>query len=107
MPPWPTLVTFLRARLDEDEAAAKAAAYADSGGNWRYEEQARPVPRIIGTTSLTGQAERFLPELVTSARLNDHTCDQIAAALATSPEQAQLRYGDESPVADTRWPYDL
>ena len=29
------LVTFLRARLDEDEAAAKAAADADSGGNWR------------------------------------------------------------------------
>jgi hypothetical protein len=44
---------------------------------------------------------------VTSARLNGRTWDQIAAALATSPEQAQLRYGDESPVADTRWPYDL
>jgi len=56
--------------------------------------------------SLTGQAERFLPELVTSARLNGHTRDQIAAALATSPEQAQLRYGPQSPIADTRWPYD-
>jgi hypothetical protein len=44
------LVMFLRAPLDEDEAAAKAAADADSGGNWHYEDQARPVPRIIGTT---------------------------------------------------------
>jgi len=57
--------------------------------------------------SLTGRAERFLPELVISARLNGHTWDQIAAALATSPEQAQLRYGPQSPAADTRWPYDL
>ena len=52
-------------------------------------------------------AERFPPELVTNARLNDCTWNQIAQALATSPEQAQLRYGDESPIADTRWPYDL
>jgi hypothetical protein len=57
--------------------------------------------------SLIDQAERFLPDLVTNARLNGHTWDQIAQALATSPEQAQLRYGDESPIADTRWPYDL
>ena len=41
------------------------------------------------------------------ASLIDHTWDQIAAALATSPEQAQLRYGDDSPVADTRRPCDL
>jgi hypothetical protein len=57
--------------------------------------------------SLIEQAERFLPELVTNARLNGHTWDQIAQALATSPQQAQLCYGDESPIADTRWPYDL
>jgi hypothetical protein len=57
--------------------------------------------------SLIDQAERFLPDLVTNARLNGHTWDQIAQALATSPEQAQLRYGDQSPIADTRWPYDL
>jgi hypothetical protein len=57
--------------------------------------------------SLIDQAERFLPELVTNARLNGHTWDQIAQALATSPGQAQLRYGEESLIADTRWPYDL
>jgi hypothetical protein len=57
--------------------------------------------------SLIDQAERFLPELVTNARLNGHTWDQIAQALATSPDQAQLRYGPQSPIADTRWHYDL
>ena len=56
--------------------------------------------------SLIDQAERFLPELITNARLNGHTWDQIAQALATSPEQAQLRYSDQSPIADARWPYD-
>ena len=57
--------------------------------------------------SLIDQAERFLPELVTNARLNGHTWSEITEALATSPEQAQLRYEDESPIADARWPYDL
>jgi hypothetical protein len=56
--------------------------------------------------SLTGQADRFLPELVISARLNGHTWSQIAWTLATSPDQAQLRYGPQSPIADTRWPHD-
>jgi hypothetical protein len=57
-------------------------------------------------TSLIDQAERFLPNLVDSARINGHTWDQIARALATSPEQAHLRYDPESPIADTRWPHD-
>ena len=60
----------------------------------------------VEITSLIDQAGRCLPELVAKARLNGHTWDQIAQALATSPEQAQLRYGDQSPIADTRWPYD-
>ena len=38
------------------------------------------------TASLIDQAERFLPELVTSARLNGHTWHDIAQALATSPD---------------------
>ena len=50
--------------------------------------------------SLIDQAERLLPELVASALLNGHTWHEIAAALATSPEQAQLRYGP--PVPDRR-----
>jgi hypothetical protein len=56
--------------------------------------------------SLIDQAERCLPELVTSARLNGHTWDEIARALATSPADAQLRFDPESPIADGRWPHD-
>ena len=61
---------------------------------------------ITVTASLTGQAGRFLPELVTSARLNGHTWHDIAQALATSPDEARLRFDPDSPVADSRWPYD-
>jgi hypothetical protein len=58
------------------------------------------------TASLTGQAGRFLPELVTSARLNGHTRHDITQALATSPDEARRRSGPGSPVAGGRWPYD-
>jgi hypothetical protein len=57
--------------------------------------------------SLIDQAERCLPELVTSARLNGHTWDEIAGALATSPAEARLRFDPESPIADARWPQDF
>ena len=50
-------------------------------------------------------AERFLPEVVTSARLNGHTWHDIAQALATSPDGARRRFDPDSPVADGRWPY--
>ncbi len=76
---------------------------AERHGAWPGDD----LTAITLIVSLTGQAERFLPEVVTNARLNGHTWDQIARALATSPEEAQLRYGPESPIADTRWPYDL
>ena len=56
--------------------------------------------------SLIDQVERCLPELVTNARLNGHSWDQIARALATSPDEARLRFDPESPIADSRWPYD-
>jgi hypothetical protein len=78
------------------------AALAGRRGAWLGDD----LTAITLIASLINQAERFLPELVTSALLNGHTRDQIAAALATSPEQAQLRYGPQSPIADTRWPYD-
>jgi hypothetical protein len=57
-------------------------------------------------TSLIDQAERFLPDLVTSARLNGHTWADIARTLATSPDEARLRFDPDSPIADPRWPYD-
>jgi len=43
---------------------------------------------------------------VTNARLNGHTWDDIASALATSPAEARLRFDPESPIADSRWPDD-
>ena len=61
---------------------------------------------ITLTASLTGQAERFLPELVTSARPNGHSWRDIAQALATSPDEARRRFDPDFPVADGRWPYD-
>ena len=76
---------------------------AERRGAWLGDD----LTAITLIASLIDQAERFLPELVTNARLNGHTWDQIARALATSPDQAQLRYGDQSPIADTRWPHDL
>ena len=33
--------------------------------------------------------------------------DQVARALATSPEEARLRVGPGSPIAGSRWPHDL
>ncbi len=58
------------------------------------------------TASLIDQAERFPPELVTSARLNGHTGHDIAQALATSPDEARRRSDPDSPAADGRWPCD-
>ena len=65
-----------------------------------------PIAAITLLASLIDQAERCLPELVTSARLNGHTWEQIATALATSPGEARLRFDPQSPIADSRWPYD-
>ncbi len=74
------------------------AALAERTGAWPGDD----LTAITLIASLTGQAERCLPELVTTARPSGHTWAQIARALATSPEEAQLRYDPESPVADTR-----
>ncbi len=57
--------------------------------------------------SLIDQAERCLPELVTNARANGASWRRIAQMLGTSPEEARLRFSPDSPVADTRWPYNF
>jgi hypothetical protein len=75
---------------------------AERRGAWPGDD----LTAITLTTSLTGQAGRFLPELVTSARLNGHTWHDIAQTLATSPDEARRRSDPDSPVADGRWPYD-
>jgi hypothetical protein len=55
--------------------------------------------------SIIEQAEQCLPQLVHDARANGHTWHEIAHALGTSPDNAQLRFDPESPIADGRWPY--
>ena len=65
-----------------------------------------PIAAITLLASLIDQAERMLPEHVLIARDHDASWHDIAAALATSPEQAELRYSPDSPVADSRWPHD-
>lgn len=56
--------------------------------------------------SLIDQAQRSLPHYVCTARDNGHTWQEIAQILATSPDEARLRFDPESPIADARWPYD-
>ena len=65
-----------------------------------------PIAAITLITSLIDQAGRMLPEHVLEARDHGATWHDIATALATSPGQAELRYSPDSPIADTRWPYD-
>jgi hypothetical protein len=65
-----------------------------------------PLTAITLLASLIDQAERMIPMFATEAHANGATWTGIATALATSPEQAELRYSPDSPVADSRWPYD-
>ncbi len=65
-----------------------------------------PVAAITLLASLIDQAERMIPELAADARKNRASWADIATALGTSPEQAELRYSPRSPVRDTREPYD-
>ena len=65
-----------------------------------------PVAAITLLASLIDQAERMIPMFATEAHANGATWTDIATALGTSPEQAELRYSPDSPVADCRWPYD-
>jgi hypothetical protein len=75
---------------------------AEHRGAWPGDD----LTAITRTASLTGQAGRFLPELLTSALHGGHPWHDIAQALATSPDQDRRRFGPDSPVADGRWPYD-
>ena len=65
-----------------------------------------PIAAITLLASLIDQAERMLPMFAAEAHANGATWTDIATALGTSPEQAELRYNPDSPAADTRWPYD-
>jgi hypothetical protein len=65
-----------------------------------------PLAAITLIASLIDQAERMIPEHVLLALDDGATWHDIATAVATSPEQAKLRYSPDSPVADSRWPYN-
>ena len=65
-----------------------------------------PLTAITLLASLIDQAERMIPMFATEAHANGATWTDIATSLGTSPEQAELRYSPDSPVADSRWPYD-
>ena len=78
------------------------AELAERRGAWLGDPLA--VTTLI--TSLIDQAERMLPEPVLEARDHGASWHDIATTLATSPEQAELRYSPGSPIADSRWPHD-
>lgn len=75
---------------------------ADRRGRWLGD----PLTAITMLASLIDQAERMIPELAADARRNRASWADIATALGTSPEQAELRYSRRSPVRDTREPHD-
>jgi hypothetical protein len=75
---------------------------AERRGRWLGD----PLTAITMLASLTGQAQRMIPELAADARRNHASWHDIATALGTSPEQAELQYSPRSPVRDTREPYD-
>ena len=75
---------------------------AERRGKWLGD----PIAAITLLASLIDQAERMIPQLAHDARENGATWHDIATALATSPEKAELRYSPDSPIADSRWPHD-
>ncbi len=77
-------------------------ALAERRGNWPGDDLAA----IALIASLIDQAERWLPPLVHDTRANGHGWPGTAQALATSPDQARLRFNPESPVTDGRWPHN-
>jgi hypothetical protein len=75
---------------------------AERRGRWLGD----PVAAITLLASLIDQAERMIPMFAAEAHANGATWTDIATAPGTSTEQAELRYSPDSPVADSRWPYD-
>jgi len=65
-----------------------------------------PLTAITMLASLIDQAGRMIPDPAADARRKHASWADIATALGTSPEQAELQYSLRSPVRDTREPYD-
>jgi len=66
-----------------------------------------PRNMIHLVASLIDQAQRCLPELVADARDDGCSWQDIATLLDTSPQQAQLLYDPDSPLANHRWMLDI
>lgn len=62
------------------------------------------IHRAPATFDVKSDAEAWLAR--ERRLIQDDQWDQIAHALATSTNEAHLRFDPESPLADTRWPYD-
>ncbi|PYI38525.1 hypothetical protein CVS30_10355 [Arthrobacter psychrolactophilus] len=84
--------------IDDALAALAARRHSNLGDD---------IETIGLLASLIDQAERFLPELVTNSRENGASWRRIAQTLGTSPDEARLRFAPDSPIADTRWPYNF
>jgi hypothetical protein len=78
-------------------------ALAERRGAWPGDD----ITALALIASLIGQAGQWLPQHVHDARASGHSWDEIARALATSPAEARLRSGPQSPLADGRWPCDF
>jgi hypothetical protein len=65
-----------------------------------------PLTAITMLASLIDQAGPMIPDLAADARREQASRADIATALGTSPEQAELQYSPRSPVRDTREPRD-
>jgi hypothetical protein len=99
LPPVPPHTDFCTWHLTE----TALRDLASHRGKWLGD----PLTAITMIASLIDQAERMIPDLAADARRRHASWPDIAIALGTSPEQAELRYSPRSPVRDTREPYDL
>lgn len=66
-----------------------------------------PLTAITMLASLIDQADRMIPELAADARRQHASWADIATALGTSPDQAELQYSHRSPLRDKRNPMTL
>ena len=57
--------------------------------------------------SLIDQAQRCLPLVVSDARANGSSWEQVAHSLGCTPDEARLRFDPDLPTADVRPPYDV